>query len=256
MEDTMRLPTHLTSWALTFVAASFYGFAPVGTSVDPLMQAQYTASDPFFVASLGFEKEIPSPIPMSRQHAALSDTEYLCQIYKRTPKKDGTGNFEWKDPKAAARRKMEICEYVIGGVEPELLHKVASAGRAMESEGLRWGITSCFRDDYRQSLIKSGIRAKVGRSNHRRGKACDIVGLEPTDNEDVWAWIDRHSEVGLGRPFPGRVKVAGKFRWTLYDPAHTTLITSGEYVAQHKTNPPAAKIAVKPKKHGTHVARK
>jgi hypothetical protein len=143
--------------------------------------------------------------------------EYLWEVYQRSPiKKDGTGDFTWKDPAAAKRVKMSLKDYVIGGMDSDFRETLYHAGKAMDAEGLRWSMLSAFRDDYRQG-IASGLKARVGNSLHGgsratggygNGRAADIVNTEG-EHSAVWRWIDRNgAKYGLARPMPG------------YDPAH------------------------------------
>jgi hypothetical protein len=138
--------------------------------------------------------------------------DYLWEVYRRVPtKKDGTGDFTWKDPAAAKHAGLPLKEYVIGGMDPEFREQLYHAGRAMDAAGLQWSMLSAFRDDYRQGLA-SGFKASVGNSLHggsRRtggyghGRAIDITGPEGKESE-VWRWIDSHGgKYGLHRPLPG-----------------------------------------------------
>jgi hypothetical protein len=137
---------------------------------------------------------------------------YLWEVYQRIPvKKDGTGDFTWKDPAAAKHMGIGMRDYVIGGMDPEFREQLYAAGRAMDAAGLQWSMLSAFRDDYRQGLA-SGFKASVGNSLHggsRRtggyghGRAIDITGPEGKES-DVWKWIDAHgAKYGLHRPLPG-----------------------------------------------------
>jgi hypothetical protein len=137
---------------------------------------------------------------------------YLWDVYRRIAiKKDGTGDFTWKDPAAAKHVHMALKDYVIGGMDPEFREQLYHAGRAMDAAGLQWSMLSAFRDDYRQGLA-SGFKASVGNSLHggsRRtggyghGRAIDITGPEGKES-DVWHWIDAHgAKYGLHRPLPG-----------------------------------------------------
>jgi hypothetical protein len=137
--------------------------------------------------------------------------DYLWEVYQRVPiKKDGTGDFTWKDPAAAKHMGLCLQDYVIGGVDPEFREQLYHAGRAMDAAGLQWSMLSAFRDDYRQGLA-SGYKAGVSNSLHggsRRtggyghGRAIDITGPEGRESE-VWKWIDDHgTKYGLHRPLP------------------------------------------------------
>jgi hypothetical protein len=154
--------------------------------------------------------------------------DYLWEVYRRIPtKKDGTGDFTWKDPAAAKHMHLALKDYVIGGMDPEFREQLYHAGRAMDAAGLQWSMLSAFRDDYRQGLA-SGFKASVGNSLHggsRRtggyghGRAIDITGPEGKES-DVWHWIDAHgTKYGLHRPLPGA------------DPAHIQQRDDGHKIA-------------------------
>ena len=158
-------------------------------------------------------------IPPHKRTGSVMDQvdDYLWQVYQRVPvKKDGTGDFSWKDPAAAKHAGLAMQDYVIGGMDPEFREQLYHAGKAMDAAGLQWSMLSAFRDDYRQGLA-SGFKASVGNSLHggsRRtggyghGRAIDITGADDRESE-VWNWIDAHgAKYGLHRPLPGK------------DPAH------------------------------------
>ena len=138
---------------------------------------------------------------------------YLWALYERTPKEDTISiqeqrkvtvkrkrktvtvtrtfsrrvdnDFTWKDPKAAERMGMPMIDYVIGGVDRGFKLKLFHALYAAEQAGLSPGITSAFRDDYRQS-IASGLKAASDKSYHGgsfrggygHGLAADIVSVK------------------------------------------------------------------------------
>ena len=189
--------------------------------------------------------------------------EYLWSLYERTPKVDTNkvteqikttvkkkgktrtvtktitkyvvGDFTWKDPIAAQRAGMSLKDYVIGGMDRGFKLKLFRALRAMDDAGLMPGITSAFRDDYRQS-IASGNKAASDSSYHggsRRGGyghglAVDLVSVKGetrmqrfASSEELWKWIDAHEkELGIGRPYLDR------------DPPHVAPIDGKEYVAK------------------------
>ena len=190
--------------------------------------------------------------------------EYLWSLYQRTPKRDSVKvveqrkvtvakkgklrtiiqkltqlvreDFTWKDPKAAEKADMPVMEYVIGGVDRSFKLKLYHALRAMDDAGLGPGITSAFRDDYRQSLV-SGLKAATDRSYHGgsfrggygHGLAADLVSVNgdndeqrSTASEKLWNWIDAHPEFGIGRPYLDK------------DPAHVAPIDGQEYADHRK----------------------
>ena len=144
-------------------------------------------------------------------------------------------DFTWKDPKAAERVSMPMMDYVIGGMDRSFRLKLFHALHAAEQAGLSPGITSAFRDDYRQS-IASGLKAATDRSFHGgsfrggygHGLAADIVSVKGAtraqrwvSTEKLWKWIDEHGkEFGIGRPYLGR------------DPPHVAPVDGKEYVSR------------------------
>jgi len=189
--------------------------------------------------------------------------EYLWSRYERTPKVDTVKvpqkikvtvkkkgktrtvtqtvmtyvveDFTWKDPAAAQRGGMSLMDYVIGGMDRGFKQKLYRALRAMDDAGLMPGITSGFRDDYRQS-IAAGNKAAPDSSYHggsRRGGyghglACDVVSVKGDNrmqryaaSDEMWKWIDAHEkELGIGRPYLDR------------DPPHVGPIDGTEYTVK------------------------
>jgi hypothetical protein len=190
---------------------------------------------------------------------------YLWALYQRTPKMDTIKveerrkvtvkkkrktvtvtksftklvdeDFTWKDPKAAEKAGMPMMDYVIGGMERSFKLKLFHTLHAAEEAGLSPGITSAFRDDYRQSLA-SGLKAATDRSYHGgsfrggygHGLAADVVSVKGatqaqrwTSTESLWKWIDAHGkEFGIGRPYLDK------------DPPHLAPIDGKEYAAHHR----------------------
>jgi hypothetical protein len=190
---------------------------------------------------------------------------YLWALYQRTPKEDTIKvqerrkvtvkkkrktvtvtksftrlvdeDFTWKDPKAAEKAGMPMMDYVIGGMDRSFKLKLFHTLHAAEEAGLSPGITSAFRDDYRQSLA-SGLKAATDRSYHGgsfrggygHGLAADIVSVQGgtrdqrwTSSENLWKWIDAHGkEFGIGRPYLDK------------DPPHLAPIDGQEYAAHHR----------------------
>jgi hypothetical protein len=138
---------------------------------------------------------------------------YLWNVYKRSPtKRDGRGDFTWKDQAAAERMGMSVRDYVIEGMDADFRELLYHAGLAMDRVGVRWTILSGFRDDYRQS-IAAGFKAHPGNSFHGgsiatggygNGCAVDLASVDGLSNQDVWQWLAAHGgEFGLHRPLPG-----------------------------------------------------
>src|ERR1041385_1331404 len=173
--------------------------------------------------------------------------DYLWSFYERTPKIDTNkmkdrvratvtkkgktrtviktitkyvvADFTWKDPIAAQKTGMSVKDYVIGGMDRGFKLKLYHALRAMDDAGPMPGITSAFRDDYRQA-IASGNKAASDSSYHggsRRGGyghglAADLVSVKGdtrlerlASSDELWKWIDAHeTELGIGRPYLDR----------------------------------------------------
>jgi hypothetical protein len=189
---------------------------------------------------------------------------YLWALYQKTPKEDTIKeherrkvtvkrrgkmvtvartftklvdeDFGWKDPKAAERAGMSMMDYVIGGMDRGFKLKLFHTLHAAEAAGLSPGITSAFRDDYRQS-IASGLKAASNRSYHGgssrggygHGLATDIVSVRGgtrdqrwASSEELWKWVDAHGkEFGIGRPYLSR------------DPPHVGPVDGQEYAAHN-----------------------
>jgi hypothetical protein len=144
-------------------------------------------------------------------------------------------DFTWKDPIAAGRAGMSVKEYVIGGMARSFKLKLFRALRMMDDAGFMPGITSAFRDDYRQS-IASGNKAASDSSFHggsRRGGyghglAIDVVSVKGATrlqrfagSEELWKWIDAHeTELRVGRPYLDR------------DPPHLAPLDGREFAAK------------------------
>jgi hypothetical protein len=186
--------------------------------------------------------------------------QYLWSLYERTPKVDTvkeverikvkvkkkgktrtivktltkyvTQDFTWKDPIAAQKAGMSLKDYVIGGMDRSFKRKLYHALRAMDDAGFSPGITSGFRDDYRQALA-SGNKAATDSSYHGgsrrggygRGLAADLVSVKGDTraerckwSEVLWKWIDAHEkELGVARPYLDK------------DPPHVAPIDGKEY---------------------------
>jgi hypothetical protein len=191
--------------------------------------------------------------------------QYLWSLYQRTPKRDTVKlveqtkvtvtkkgkprtvtkevtkfvdeDFTWKDPKAAEKAGMSLMDYVIGGMDRSFKLKLYHALRALDEAGLSPGITSAFRDDYRQS-ITNGVKAATDRSYHGgslrggygHGLAVDLVSVKgetraerSVSSQSLWKWIDDHGkEFGIGRPYRDK------------DAPHVAPIDGEEYAAHHR----------------------
>jgi hypothetical protein len=160
------------------------------------------------------------------------------KVVTRTFSKRVDQDFTWKDPKAAERVGMSMMDYVIGGMDRTFKLKLFHTLHAAEQAGLYPGITSAFRDDYRQG-IASGLKAASDRSYHGgslrggygHGLAADIVSVKGATRaqrwvttEKLWKWVDANGKsFGIGRPYLDR------------DPPHVAPIDGKEYVSRRGT---------------------
>jgi hypothetical protein len=180
------------------------------------------------------------------ERARKIDTVKVSERYKATVKKKGkkrtvtrtrtklvTEDFTWKDPDAAEKAGMSMPQYVIGGMERSFKLKLYRLMRAADDAGHAPGITSGFRDDYRQS-IATGKKAATDSSYHGGSKrggygyglAADVVSTKGETRADrwittdlLWKWIDENGpQFGIGRPYLDR------------DPPHIGPIDGKEYV--------------------------
>jgi hypothetical protein len=159
----------------------------------------------------------------------------VSKVVTRTFTKLVPQDFTWKDPHAAEKIGMPMMDYVIGGMDRSFRLKLFHTLHAAEQAGLQPGITSAFRDDYRQS-IASGLKAASDRSYHGgsvrggygHGLAADVVSVKGAtkaerwiSTEALWKWIDAHGkEYGIGRPYLDR------------DPPHVAPIDGKEYASR------------------------
>jgi hypothetical protein len=219
-------------------------------------------------------KEIPKPVvrPLDTVDECLVPEpcidDYLWALYERAPKIDTNkviehisvtvkkkgkkgktltvkvkkaitkyvvGDFTWKDPIAAQKAGMSLKDYVIGGMDRSFKLKLFRAARQMEDAGLMPGITSAFRDDYRQSIAVGNTAASDSsyhggsrRGGYGHGLAVDIVSVKGETrmqryaaSDELWKWIDaREKELGVGRPYLDR------------DPPHIGPLDGKEYAAK------------------------
>jgi len=195
-------------------AASKFEPAQLG---DPAPEPQPEANGGMVTGTIG-EAAVPRPSsavasPPKRAAAIMHEVDdYLWEVYQRAPaKRDGSGDFTWKDPDAAKHFGLPMPAYVIGGMDPDFREQLYHAGRAMDEAGIRWSLLSAFRDDYRQS-IASGLKASSSNSLHGgkhrtggygHGQAVDVTSADGNASA-VWHWIDAHGgKFGLYRPMPG-----------------------------------------------------
>src|SRR5262249_45901485 len=173
------------------------------------------------------------------------------KIVTKTVSKFVLEDFGWKDPDAARKAGMSPKDYVIGGMDQRFKVTLYHALRSLDAAGLMPGITSAFRDDYRQ-IIASGQKAQSDRSYHGgsfrggygHGLAADIVSVKGETRADRWAasellrqWIDTtETELGVGRPSLD------------FDAPHVAPIDGKEYAA-HRVKPNPQHVESKARKH-------
>ena len=237
------------------------------------LDAAAAVADPVTKVPLAEPEVNVSPLEASDE-CVLSEAcidQYLWSVYDRAPKVDSikveeqikttvkkngksrtvtktvtkfvNEDFTWKDPDAAEKAGMSVAQYVIGGMDGAFKARLYHLFRALDDAGLAPGMTSGFRDDYRQS-IASGNKAATNRSYHGgslrggygHGLAADIVSLKGEtrsqrciSSEILWKWIDAHGkEYGIGRPYLDK------------DPPHIAPIDGKEYADKRGVN---AKLA-------------
>jgi hypothetical protein len=143
---------------------------------------------------------------------------------------------------------MPMMDYVIGGMDRSFKLKLFHMLHAAEAAGLSPGITSAFRDDYRQS-IASGLKAASNRSYHGgslrggygHGLAADVVSVQGetrnarwASSDRLWKWVDAHGkEFGVARPYLGR------------DPPHVAPVNGQEYAKHNRGTQQAGSSAKK-----------
>jgi len=170
-----------------------------------------------------------------RYQVMVKDKKGNEQTVTKTRTKLVDEDFAWKDPKAAEKMGVSMPVYVIGGMEQSFRVKLYQLMRAADNAGLAPGITSGFRDDYRQS-IASGHKAATDRSYHGgslrggygHGLAADVVSTVGATRDErrittelLWKWIDEHgAEFSIGRPYLDR------------DPPHIGPIDGNEYIVK------------------------
>jgi hypothetical protein len=244
---------------------------PLSNSAPTEIKATITSPDARAAVADPVIKVAPAEPDLQAESLGASDTcladedcidQYLWSIYERTRKLDTIKvqelmrvtvkkkghtrtvmkgvtkiedeDFTWKDPQAAQRAGMSLVDYVIGGMDRDFKVRLYHLCRALDQAGLAPGMTSGFRDNYRQS-IASGNKAATDSSYHggsRRGGyghglAVDLVSVKGetrserwSSSESLWKWIDAHGgEFGIGRPYLDR------------DPPHVAPINGKEYAA-------------------------
>ena len=245
-----RLQTNITADSIgaTSVATSSIDMSAID-SVDECMVAQICIDR--YLWSLYERTRKVDTIRVPEQTKLTVKRKGKTKIVTKTFTKLVDEDFTWKDPIAAARAGMSLVDYVIGGMDPSFRGRLYQALRALDDAGLTPGITSAFRDDYRQT-IAAGQKARSNMSYHGgsfrggygHGLAADIVSVSGetraerwASNEKLWKSIDIHGkELGIGRPYLDR------------DAPHVAPIDGKEYAAHH-LEPNTQQAESKAKKH-------
>ena len=273
--DVERAAEPVRGTATDTAAASYEPKSIVEAALTNSSQMLPPGTPPVQVATVGTPDAVPKDTKDAVSSIEILDEcpvadicidRFLWALYQRTPKEDTIKlqeprkvtvkkkgktvtvtksftklvdeDFTWKDPKAAEKAGMPMMDYAIGGIDRSFKLKLFHMLHVAEEAGLSPGITSAFRDDYRQS-IASGLKAAIDRSYHGgsfrggygHGLAADVVSVNggtrtqrSISTENLWKWIDAHEkEFGVGRPYLDR------------DPAHVAPIDGKEYAAHRGT---------------------
>lgn len=255
---------------------------PISPPETPSVEVE-SASTPDPVQGEGAVSSVKTPDKCLLAQACVD--QYLWSLYERTPKVDTIKvpekikvtvkkkgktrtvtkiiiklvdeDFTWKDPKAAQKISMPLMDYVIGGMDKSFRLKLYHALLALDEAGFIPGITSGFRDNYRQSLASGNHAASDSschggsrRGGYGHGLAADLVSVKGEtraqrwiSSENMWKWIDAHEkEYGIGRPYLDR------------DPPHVGPIDGKEY-ADKRGRPNAEHAGLKTDKVRRSAAR-
>jgi hypothetical protein len=283
--DVAAAAESVTGTATNTTVASADPESIVGAALPDASQMLPPETPPLQVATANTPDPVPSDAKEAVRPIEILDEcliadicidRYLWALYQRTPKEDTIKvherrkvtvkrkrktvtvtktftklvpqDFTWKDPRAAEKAGMPMMDYVIGGMDRSFRLKLFHSLRAAEAGGLSPGITSAFRDDYRQS-IASGLKAATDRSYHGgsfrggygHGLAADVVSVKGAtkaerwiSTEIFWKWIDEHGkEFGIGRPYLDK------------DPPHVAPIDGREYASRRGAKPQHAESDMK-----------
>jgi hypothetical protein len=205
----------------------------VDICVDRYLWALYQRAPKEDTIRVPEQRSVTVSVKVKKKRKTVTVTKTVTRTFTRSVDE----NFAWKDQKASERVSMPMADYVIGGMDGNFKLKLFHILHAAEAAGLSPGITSAFRDDYRQS-IASGLKAANDRSYHGgslrggygHGFAADVVSVKGTTRAErltstrtLWRWIDAHAkEYGIGRPYLGR------------DPPHVAPIDGQEYATHYR----------------------
>ena len=236
--DAGPTPPPATGMQLASVPASAALDDEMKQPVRPIVPAERCATDACIDAYLWSLYERASKIDtvkVPEQHKVTVKKKGKTRTVTRTVMTYVVSDFTWKDPAAAQRAGMSVKDYVIGGMDHDFRLKLYGALRMMDDAGLMPGITSAFRDDYRQSIAignkasnDSSYHGGSRRGGYGHGLAADLVSVKGATrterfaaSEQLWKWIDAHEkELGIGRPYLDR------------DPPHVGPLEGTEYTVK------------------------
>ncbi len=203
----------------------------VDICIDRYLWALYQRTPKQDTMKVQEKRKVTIQVTVKKKRKKITVSKVVTRTFTKLVPQD----FTWKDPHAAEKIGMPMMEYVIGGMDRGFKLKLFHTLYAAEQAGLQPGITSAFRDDYRQS-IASGLKAASNRSYHGgssrggygHGVAADVVSVRGrtkaerwVSTEALWKWIDEHGkEYGIGRPYLDR------------DPPHVAPIDGKEYASR------------------------
>jgi hypothetical protein len=203
----------------------------VDICIDQYLWALYQRTPKQDTMKVHEKRKVTVKVTVKKKRKTMTVTRTVTKTFTKLVPQD----FTWKDPHAAERIRMPMMDYVIGGMDRSFKLKLFHTLYAAEQAGLSPGITSAFRDDYRQS-IASGLKAASDRSYHGgsfrggygHGLAADVVSVKGAtkaerwiSTEKLWKWIDANGkQYGIGRPYLDR------------DPPHVAPIDGKEYASR------------------------
>ncbi|HEY9452299.1 MAG TPA: peptidase M15 [Bradyrhizobium sp.] len=203
----------------------------VDICIDRYLWALYQRTPKQDTMKVEEKRKVTIQVTVKKKRKKITVSKVVTRTFTKLVPQD----FTWKDPHAAEKIGMPMMDYVIGGMDRSFRLKLFHTLHAAEQAGLQPGITSAFRDDYRQS-IASGLKAASDRSYHGgssrggygHGLAADVVSVRGAtkaerwvSTEALWKWIDAHGkEYGIGRPYLDR------------DPPHVAPIDGKEYASR------------------------
>ena len=161
----------------------------VDICVDRYLWALYQRTPKQDTMKVEERRKVTIQVTVKKKRKKMTVSKVVTRTFTKLVPQD----FTWKDPHAAEKVRMSMMDYVIGGMDRSFKLKLFHALHAAEQAGLSPGITSAFRDDYRQS-IASGLKAASDRSYHGgsfrggygHGLAADVVSVKGATKAERW----------------------------------------------------------------------